>query len=280
MQVEEPSSPSKDDLEFAVERLLRPDALCFADLELNNDNSVAAELSFNSVIIDRPSGRLEVALRGAIVDLTSEHYSRRWRWSKSFLDLTDGLTYSAPREETTSELASLNRTDQNDVKPDLRGKIKTPVFDLEAGLGAATSHKTDAKRDSSRSSKQTFSEVRRQIEVSRIDSGFRMTFAAPSHLDLVDLNSKLSRLMLVDVPAETEFSIANVRLTLMLRSVEVDEAGTKHAFRIRQATGVWSELDDAAGTKRLVSEVMLSKLLVPIHQTQTLWPEASFDHDR
>jgi hypothetical protein len=81
--------PPLEEIEAALSQLRAPGCLCFVRAWSTNQG-LAAELSFNEAEAETPSGKLEICLREARIDIASPQASSAWTWNEEFLSIADG----------------------------------------------------------------------------------------------------------------------------------------------------------------------------------------------
>lgn len=266
-----PAGPPLADIEEAIAQLRAPGAMCFVQLSKTNQG-LSAELSFNSARSRTPSGQIELVLREAVIEVWAADADTTWSWNEALLETADQTSDIVEVVRSSNEEA--NSSTVEDLNAKVAGKGNVSALFAKAELGAEVAERRSQQRGalSTRGAELKVARVLRHIKVQRRDGNFRLEFSAGAQENLIDLNTKLNRLPLLDVPSPSELDLGSVRMDLHL---SLDTAGpvVRHAFHVRQATGAWGQL--ASSHRRILAELLLSKFLPEIHEPQRIWPKAS-----
>jgi hypothetical protein len=263
------TGPSEAEMLQALAALRAQGSLCYLNLTTTNQG-VAAEFSFNTVVVETSSGKLEIALKEAVIEIRSAHLDPSWAWNHQFLEVADSLTSEAELIHSSNNLASRARTSQLDSKLNARGKLKAIFGEVEIGSSLSAADKAEARSDVSRGENLKRAWEDPHIQVARDATRFRIEFTPGPFRDLIPLNTKIGRLPLLDLSEPASLNLDEVTATLFLNS-DLQAGVVRHAFHIRQATGQWRVLAESP-ERRAVYELMLSKFLQPAHEPQLLWP--------
>ena len=263
--------PPVADVEAAVAQLRAPDALCFVHLTTTNQG-LSAELSFNTATSETHSGRLEIALREAAIEVASPLVDPQWTWNDSLLETARGSMSMVEVLSSATEGTAARTDDGTEASVSGMAQVAALVAKGEVNSKIQERRSSQTERSASRGVQSKVTRMQRHIRVERRSGAFRLEFFAGTNDDLVDLNTELTRLPLIDVPAPGDLDLQAVTLDLHLSFAE-ESSGVRHAFHIRRATGMWSQLSDHAN-RRILAEILISKFLPEIHAAQRLWPKA------
>lgn len=262
--------PGDAEVRSAIKTFRAAGALCYLEgLETNEGFGISA--SFNPVRHQAKGSTLELAPKCVTLRFNPVE-PVGWSWCHSTLAFGKEISHEVVVRLTDS--VSRTRNDANSGKTTLQGKGKfsLPMFG-EIGIDAGqeligTSGTADTKgrtREVSTTERHEFAEFNHD----RI--GFSLHLSSPRGKDLVRLNPELNRLSVVTPPMDRPLNVQDVAVTMQMRANRRDD-GVEHAYAIREATGSWAPLLRSPN-KRIVTELLFSKFLQPIHKAHSLWPQ-------
>ena len=145
-----------------------------------------------------------------------------------------------------------------------------PLASAEIGSELREGGRTETRSARTQLNQTKFTRDIRHMKVEKRPTCFRVHFKADPLEDLSDLNTRLTRLPLVDVPEPAALEMNRISVDLHM-SHDPDGDEVRHAFHIRRATGAWRPLKD--NPKRAVlAELLISKFLPDLHEPQRLFP--------
>jgi hypothetical protein len=264
-----PLGPTLPDILHSIDVLRAPGNLCYARLMVTNQG-FSAELSFNSVSAKTGSGIIEVCLREAAIELTSPLAAPDWSWNEELLATAEASIANVEQTDGESRARSDVQVHDLDARLGGRGGIKLPLVDAMLNTEIRQGRKTESRDDQALNRSTRVTREVRNIGVEKRAESFRVRFSAHHREDLSDLNPRLARLPLLDVPSPAALDFNQVHVDLIL-SHDTGAEEVRHAYHIRTATGLWRPLTNRPN-RRALAELLLSKFLPDIHDPQRIWP--------
>ena len=262
-----PYQLSEADMRAAIEHFRLVEPLCHFDASKGNEG-FTAHISFNISSFNSGRDYLEIALRKAVLRFTPREPGK-WAWAEAIREWVAGCLeqFSIKESSSRTKTRGANLTGRSEASA--QGNVKLPLIGTLGGtarFGAEAGRQTGATRGTAREITRTHQA--RYAEMHRPASGYELRLTSPPDDDLVRLNSDLDRMGVLASTEPSSTDPADVGVTLTLRSRDALE----HSIRVRDATGVWKPLAEPRA-KKVLTELLFEKLLVPLHEGQILWPK-------
>jgi hypothetical protein len=263
-----------DEVGAAADFFLKPGNLCFFTGSISN-SGFAASVSFNSPEFRTSRGSLTLSLRHATITLYPPRAGAEWH--EDISELVNLSSRTVQLKDAMYIKDSDLSSDTLDAAVEGKGTFKWPLIG-EIGIGSrvAQGRKRDRGNERSRTKEQTVERTVRDIEMQRHSAtAFQLTLHAEPGSDLVQHNPHLARLNILAFDNLGDLRAEQVTVT-MSANLEETETEWIHSLRVRGATGCWKGLQ-ATNNHRIVGELLLSKLVRPVHERRVIWPDQRHD---
>jgi len=262
-----PLHPSPAEIDRAVAFLRRADRLIWFEGHAGGNEGFSASISFNPATYTGGDGDfLEVALQEASFTFEPAEPSG-WSWSSYVKELVkasvDNIIVKLGRQK------SQKRTGSTGGRAATSGEAGLGIAGLTAKAALQTSidHVRGAETADAETVETSRTDIERWMEMTRPGGDFQFRLSSPPGEDLVRFNSELDRIPILSAPEPSSVGEEDVRVTMNLQI----KSELRHALRIRDAGGAWEGLIQTRN-RQIVSELMLSQFLKPMHQPVRLWP--------
>lgn len=248
--------PSRKQLRAAVHFFTAVDPLCAAE-GYRAPEGFGITLSFNSSIFEPTvggNGMIEIALKSARLEFIAG--SKACGWSEEIETFAKQHS-QAPKPEASTSPALVQASKLSIYSP------PRERLDEAAAVVRATGHHVSLDNTDLRPASE--------VEIMFRGQGrYELRFLPIPRRDLVRFNPELNRITLFAATSGECFESSDVVVNLHLDSVQEEDA-VLHCLRIRAAVGPWASLAEDRN-RQIVSEILLSKFIKPIHKGMQLWP--------
>ena len=241
--------------------------LCFLEGSITN-TGFAAAISFNSAEFKTEHGVLDLALRNA--SLTFHVPVSDARWHDELSEFVRSGARSIQIRDSFSRKEVDGASDTLDATVEGKGTFKFLLGDISLGSRISQARKKDRSNEESRSSERVATRTVNDLEMQRSATAFTLHFRSDPDSDLIRYNPQLGRLNVLVLETPSELKAEDVTVRLSAELIEND-AEVQHSLRVRNATGCWSGLQ-ASANHQIIGELVLSKLLRPLHSSTQIWP--------
>lgn len=255
-------------VEEAAEFFGRLGNLCFLEGSITN-TGFAAAISFNSSEFRTEHGTLDLALRNASLTFHAPVSDARWHEELSELVRSGARTIQIKDSYAKKQADGASETLDSALEG--KGAFKFIFGEISIGSRIAQGRKKDRSDERSSSSERTVTRSVNDLEMQRSATTFTIHFRSDPESDLIRYNPQLGRLNILALETPSELKAEDVTVGLSAELFE-SEAAVQHSLRVRNATGCWSGLQGSTN-HQIVGELVLSKLLRPLHSSTQIWPQ-------
>jgi len=216
-------------------------------------------------------GAIEVGLRTTALEFRPPKDSPGWAWSEAiapFVKEHRGIETVQVAQGTKDGAA---RSVGNEAGSAI--EVGGTVFGIgaKARLNAKTSDRIDRSAEKSNTHTATRSVVKPLAEIEGARRPFTLRLTAPEQNNLGYFNPDLIRQSFLSAPEPSTIDLTKVTMTLRLPVIPDWPHDLIHSLTIQNASGAWAALL-ATTNQKVVSELLISKFLRPLHRPRRLWP--------
>lgn len=237
---------------------------------MDGNEGFTLHASFNPIRHQSGSDSLELALKAATFHFAPEK-SFGWKWCESAHQF--GKEMARDFAIKLSNSSSNTNTTNLGAKAQFQQGLKFSVPALAEVSLQASQHvegSNTAAHSIGEAAEVNLTERVEYAEFMHDKAGFALSLSSPHKKDLCRLNTELNRLAVLQPPTDVELDPQKVRVKISARYTFSGES-IDHAFQIREAGGCWAPLAKS-NNKRVITELLISKFLAPLHKPVDLWP--------
>jgi hypothetical protein len=269
-----PSAPELSDAEVAAAvaqfRSLEP--FCEAEAFASNDG-FGASVSFltRTHRSARGQGAIEVGLRTAALQFKPPQDEFGWAWSDAITPFVKEHRGVETVQQGEGAKDAALRSIGHEAGSSLEGGGTLFGVSAKGSLNSKSNDRSERTAELSKSWGRTRTVVKPLVDIEGARRPFTLRLTAPEQNNLGYFNPDLIRQSFLSAPEPSTMDLKKVTLTLRLPVVQESSDDLIHSLSIQNASGAWSSLLGTTNQK-VVSELLISKFLRPLHRPRRLWP--------